>query len=234
MGDHLSNPAEVRRILDSKEFFNHLHCELEVRPDGIVDINGSGSFSVTKKAVVNGRLILRFGICNAQFNAVASGIKSLENFPRVINGALSIQRNRDLVSWEGSPTKVHSMYAVMCGFTSMKGCPTVPLIDNSQNVNMNGCPLVDLDGINNISCEDLNLPYNDNMGILRVLTAPALRITLGNFVDRNNPGNSAKKATDIISEWRTAYMNGSASKNKALLACQRELMAAGLHGNARW
>jgi hypothetical protein len=129
-----------------------------------------------------------------------------------------------------------------CGLTSLEGCPTsvgnICFISSNPITTLHGAPqhvhylfvmedlpqLTSLEGFGS----DVNIcrfSWRANLPLLRLLMAK--RLILGTDHISEPPNSPAKRCTQILTKYAGEGKRGA-------IRCQKELIAAGFEGNAKW
>lgn len=210
--------------------------KFEIHPDGLVD--AVGDITIEQRNVVDGRLTQRFGKLNGTMSTFQTDLSSVAELPRECLN-LMIGRNPRITSWENGPEVVKgSMSIEGCGLTSMAGLPMIGRSTNLETeahkrryLNAASCP-----GITSFRDADLSMvdkiylswyPETALLSLLRIKDPAVIDVS-------KNKGSDvvmANRAFDIIRAHVAMYHQNS---GKAMMACQEELIEAGLAGNARW
>jgi hypothetical protein len=203
------DPAKIKEIFD-----HYFRCT-----DPIV-INSDGTIS-TKGHVTLMKMILKLPLEFYEvdeFDVGTAGLTTLAGSPKHVYGEFRCVQN-NLKSLEGGPYSVGGDY--MCAFnqlTNLKGAP-------NKIKGMFSCvgnPLQSLEGLPQEGVEKLSLSYSPNLPLLRALVAQ--EILFRQRVDAHEP-------PPLVQEIMTKY---AGEGKRGAIRCQKELIAAGFEGNARW
>jgi hypothetical protein len=183
--------------------------------DDRIIVDGYVSLEIGTKS-----LNVRFAKINGSFNAHDRNLSSLAGAPEEVTEFFDVSRNR-LTSLEGGPKEVGGDYLCWRNkLTSLVGAPE--RVGGRFEIYKN--PLTSLVGMPNFIGDAVSLSYHPALPLLRTLVAPAIELSIG---------------ADIVSLDRIylceTILNKYAGEGKrGVIRCQKELIAAGFEGNAKW
>lgn len=199
----------------------HLHDqfeidgEYEIDDEGVINVHGG----VIRRSEQMTRLKVRFGVITQSMQVDRCRLKSLQGFPHEVGGGVSIARTL-VSSLQGAPRTVGSnFWAYGCQLKNLTGAPEH--VGGKFVVHDN-----DLTSYDHVptGCTYVELPYNPQIPVLRLLAYPMIQITsIGNTTSRQR----ASPLTKILNKY-------AGEGKKGALACAAELIKAGFKDNARW
>jgi len=203
------DPAKIKEIFD-----HYFRCTdpIVINSDGTISTKGYVTlFKRVKK------LPLEFYEVD-EFDMGTAGLVTLAGSPKhVYSGFRCVHNN--LKSLEGGPESVGGHY--LCGFnqlTNLKGAPRKV----HGNFSCVGNPLESLEGLPQEGVETLYLSYSPSLPLLRALVAQEIL-----FRQRVEAPEPPPRVQEIMTKY-------AGEGKRGVIRCQKELIAAGFEGNAKW
>jgi len=187
------------------------------------------SFDADDRIIIDGYVSLematnslnvRFAKVNGPFNAHDKNLSSLAGAPEEVTGFFDVSRNR-LNSLEGGPKQVGADYS--CWRNNLRSLVGAPKrIGGRFEIYKN--PLTSLEGMPNDIGGAVSLSYHPALPLLRTLVAPVIELSIGAEI----------VSLDRIYLCETILNKYAGEGKRGAIRCQKELIAAGFEGNAKW
>jgi len=230
-------------MIDKKEIEEKLRKwarvggQLLISDEGEVSVTGSVE---TRK--LSSRIPVTFQRVGGHFKAFGSQLTSLANSPKIIGKDFRVNANK-LTTLEGMPQKIGGSVEIQSNqITSLVGCPQKVQEHLYCNYNQlenfiggpfevlgelvaSNNPLTSLQGFPE-KVDKVYLTYTQELPLLRALSAK--RIFL-----HPHPNTWLESKITVIQVERILNKYAGEGKRGAI-RCQKELIAAGFEGNARW
>ena len=215
----------------------HIDGSYVIQPDGTVDVDGNLESHHSSLH----QLQVKFGTVTGNMNFSRMPLAHLHGFPHTVGGNVSVARTH-IKSLEGAPTRVEgnfwaygcknlktlvggphhvgkSFYAHQCKLTTLQGAPLY--VGNVFDITQN--PLASYDPVPQ-GCTQVNLPYNENAPVLKLLNYPLVHLT----------ADGVTRDLEKVRAINTILHKYAGQGKTAMLNCALELKKAGYTENARW
>jgi hypothetical protein len=208
--------------------------------EGTVSV--AGSVQTRHRPNPSGEIPVTFDQVDGHFDAFDNNLTTLKNAPRVVGKDFNVVGN-ELTSLQGMPQKIGGMIAISANnLTSLEGCVERVKGDFICNSNLltdlvggpkvvegsfqvAGNPLTSLVGFPTIVVGVASLTYNPNLALLRTLVA--------GHIGLDGPTENHMRDANLLEVEH--ILNKYAGEGKrGVIRCQKELIAAGFEGNAKW
>jgi len=164
---------------------------------------------------------LRFREVHGYFGMVGTKTRTMDGAPSVIHGDLSIRHCTNLVSFGDGLRDVKGMLRVEgTGLRSFVGGPKTVQFNIVCESNPN---LTSLEGFPISVGSRVEITYTPTLPVLRLLVAPGIWFLYGT-------GEGIEAALDV----ENILMKYAGQGKRGAIRCQKELIAAGFEGNAKW
>jgi hypothetical protein len=194
--------------------------------DGRVTVTPDGKVTVERDVVMNNRFYKGFEKLPVEFASVGgtlsietNNLKTLVGCPETVGGGFDCDDN-ELMSLEGGPKAVGRGYSCSKNFISdLKGAPRA--IPGNFNCSIN--PLQSLEGFPSEIGGTLWISYKETLPLLRTLVAHSIVF----YPWADNTDSPAGRVLSILKKY-------AGEGKRGVIRCQKELIAAGFEGNAKW